>query len=74
MSTTSTTNVIVKSECFERVFSKEEWHKMVSSRASELWKELGSPLGRDDEIWLEAESRVKDGIEGWLHHGPGCDF
>ena len=33
-------------------------HEEVSRRAEDLWREYGSPEGRDEEIWLEAERRL----------------
>jgi Protein of unknown function (DUF2934) len=33
-------------------------HQEISRRAEELWRQSGSPQGRDDEIWLEAERQI----------------
>jgi hypothetical protein len=33
-------------------------HDAISRQAEKLWKRYGSPQGRDDEIWLEAEGQV----------------
>lgn len=33
-------------------------HDMVSERARALWRERGCPMGRDEEIWLEAERQL----------------
>ncbi|MBC8008765.1 MAG: DUF2934 domain-containing protein [Burkholderiales bacterium] len=32
--------------------------KKVSERARALWRERGCPMGRDEEIWLEAERQL----------------
>jgi hypothetical protein len=34
-------------------------HDEISRHAEELWRQRGSPQGRDDEIWLEAERNLK---------------
>lgn len=34
--------------------------EQISLRAELLWKAQGSPSGRDDEIWLEAERQLVD--------------
>lgn len=34
-------------------------HENIKARAEQLWRELGSPCGRDEEIWLMAEEAVK---------------
>lgn len=31
----------------------------IKARAEQLWRELGCPSGRDEEIWLMAEEAVK---------------
>ena len=33
-------------------------HDETSSRARELWEKYGRPVGRDQEIWLEAERQL----------------
>lgn len=33
-------------------------HRLVSERARALWRERGCPMGRDEEIWLEAEREL----------------
>jgi|GEM_PF-710329 len=33
-------------------------HEQISIRAELLWKAQGSPSGRDEEIWLEAERQL----------------
>jgi hypothetical protein len=33
-------------------------HEQISRRAEELWRQYGSPAGRDDDIWLEAERQL----------------
>ena len=35
-------------------------HEQISIRAELLWKAKGSPSGRDEEIWLEAERQLYD--------------
>lgn len=35
-------------------------HEQIASRAEVLWKAKGSPAGRDEEIWLEAERQLYD--------------
>ncbi len=34
-------------------------HESIKARAEQLWRELGCPCGRDEEIWLMAEEAVK---------------
>ncbi len=34
-------------------------HEDISRRAEELWRGYGSPQGRDEEIWLEAEKQLR---------------
>jgi len=36
-------------------------HDEVSQRAQLLWHNQGRPVGRDDEIWLEAERELARG-------------
>src|SRR5580698_9003493 len=33
-------------------------HDIIAERAQAIWRERGSPLGRDMEIWLEAERQL----------------
>lgn len=33
-------------------------HEDISNRARQLWESYGQPSGRDNEIWLEAESQL----------------
>ena len=35
-------------------------HETVAQRAREIWQSYGSPGGRDNEIWLEAERQLKN--------------
>jgi len=35
-------------------------HEQIAVRAELLWKAKGSPDGRDEEIWLEAERQLYD--------------
>jgi hypothetical protein len=35
-------------------------HEDVAQRAREIWQSYGSPEGRDEEIWLEAERQLSD--------------
>jgi hypothetical protein len=37
----------------------EPTHDEISRHAEDLWREKGYPQGRDDEIWLEAEQKLK---------------
>ena len=37
----------------------EPTHDQISRHAEDLWRERGYPQGRDDEIWLEAEQKLK---------------
>lgn len=34
-------------------------HEAISQRAEEIWRKYGSPEGRDEEIWLEAEGQLR---------------
>jgi len=34
-------------------------HEEISRRAQELWESYGRPVGRDEEIWLEAERNLR---------------
>jgi len=33
-------------------------HEEISQRAQQLWESMGRPLGRDEEIWLQAEREL----------------
>lgn len=33
-------------------------HANIAARAAALWREKGSPQGRDEEMWLEAERQL----------------
>lgn len=35
-------------------------HEQIAIRAELLWKAQGSPAGRDEQIWLEAERQLFD--------------
>lgn len=37
-------------------------HEEISCRARDLWLSRGSPLGQDEEIWLEAERQLLAGL------------
>ncbi|HWA10078.1 MAG TPA: DUF2934 domain-containing protein [Opitutaceae bacterium] len=39
-------------------------HEQIARRAQQIWLDRGSPWGRDDEIWLEAERQLADGDKG----------
>ena len=39
--------------------SQQVSHEEISRRAQELWRQSGSPQGRDEEIWLEAERQLR---------------
>jgi hypothetical protein len=34
-------------------------HDEIARQAEDLWRERGYPQGRDDEIWFEAERKLK---------------
>src|SRR5687768_17156384 len=34
-------------------------HDEISQRAQQLWETLGRPVGRDEEIWLQAEQELQ---------------
>jgi Protein of unknown function (DUF2934) len=34
-------------------------HEEISHRAEQIWRNYGKPEGRDEEIWLEAESQLR---------------
>lgn len=33
-------------------------HDEIAGRARQLWSDYGQPVGRDEEIWLEAERQL----------------
>jgi len=35
-------------------------HDEISARAQQLWEDFGRPVGRDEEIWLQAERALRD--------------
>jgi hypothetical protein len=37
--------------------------EQIRKRAQQLWEEAGSPDGRDDEFWHQAEKELNDGDE-----------
>jgi hypothetical protein len=39
-------------------------HDEISRRAQEIWQEHGSPSGRDEEFWLEAEKQLLKRMRG----------
>jgi hypothetical protein len=39
--------------------SAEELHACITKKAKELWEKKGKPVGKDKEIWIEAEKAVK---------------
>ena len=43
-------------------------HEMISKRAEELWLDLGCPLGRDLEIWIEAEAEIQAMLHKTFRH------
>ncbi|PTY08514.1 hypothetical protein DB347_02730 [Opitutaceae bacterium EW11] len=52
-------------------------HEQIASRAEVLWKAKGSPAGRDEEIWLEAERQLYDEareIVGDPHSSPASSL
>ena len=34
-------------------------HNLIAARAESLWREMGQPESRDEEIWLEAERQLQ---------------
>ena len=36
-------------------------HDEITQRARALWEAKGCPAGRDEEIWLEAETQLRNG-------------
>ena len=54
---------------------KQPSHDEISHRATQLWKERGSPAGQDREIWLDAESQLQAAIklEADKNHGHAPD-
>ena len=34
-------------------------HETIARRAEQIWNSYGHPQGRDEEIWLEAESQLR---------------
>lgn len=38
--------------------SKQASHEEISQRAQQLWESMGRPVGRDEEIWLQAEREL----------------
>ncbi|HEY0944238.1 MAG TPA: DUF2934 domain-containing protein [Opitutaceae bacterium] len=38
---------------------REAAHGEIARRARELWEQEGRPVGRDEEIWLEAERQLR---------------
>ncbi len=34
-------------------------HDQIAARAQSLWREMGQPESRDEEIWLEAERQLR---------------
>jgi hypothetical protein len=36
-------------------------HDQIATLAAALWRQEGSPSGRDEEIWLEAERQLRRG-------------
>jgi len=42
--------------------SSNQWsisHETISQRAEAIWRSYGTPQGRDEEIWLEAERQLQ---------------
>lgn len=37
-------------------------HQEITKRAQQIWQECHNPVGRDTEIWLDAERQLKSGI------------
>lgn len=34
-------------------------HELIACRARQLWRAYGEPVGRDEQIWLEAERELR---------------
>lgn len=43
-------------------------HDQIAQRARELWEAYGHPVGRDEQIWLQAERELR-GLD--LRNGRG---
>lgn len=43
---------------------RQPTHGEISAYARTHWEKLGRPEGRDMEIWLEAERRIRAGVMG----------
>jgi len=46
-------------------------HSEIVQRASQLWEQAGHPVGRDTEIWLQAEAELL--ADGQRLGSPGAD-
>ena len=48
----------MKKNSEELISAAQPTHEQVAIRAELLWKAQGSPTGRDEQIWLEAERQL----------------
>ena len=39
-------------------------HDAIARRAQEIWENVGRPVGRDEEIWLQAERELTEQFRG----------
>ncbi len=46
-------------------YGRKPTHNEITSAARALWEKYGRPLGQDKVIWLEAERRLRAGVELW---------
>jgi hypothetical protein len=51
----------------QRILEERRTRQLIAERAHDLWKQNGSPAGRDLDFWLQAERDIKTGrIDGSL--------
>ncbi len=48
----------MKKSAVQRDIASPASQENISQRARELWEGYGRPVGRDEEIWLEAERQL----------------
>jgi hypothetical protein len=49
-------------------------HEDVARRAYEYWQQQGSPIGRDQEIWFEAERQLSTEATALKSSLPGAEW
>jgi hypothetical protein len=42
---------------------RDPTHNEISAIARKIWEKAGQPAGRDTAIWLEAEDRLRTGVD-----------